>query len=70
MNQEKIPKLREELISTNKVVYNEENLNLLEANRKKQMKIINSILDHFEENEKHSLFFILLFTKHVILYII
>ena len=28
----------------------EENLNLLEANRKKQMKIINSILDHFKEN--------------------
>ena len=50
MNQEKISKLREELINTNKVVYNEENLNLLEVNRKKQMKIINSILDHFKEN--------------------
>ena len=50
MNQEKISKLREELINTNKIVYNEENLNLLEANRNKQMKIINSILDHFKEN--------------------
>ena len=50
MNQEKISKLREELIKTNKVIYSEENLNLLEANRKKQMKIINSILDHFKEN--------------------
>ena len=50
MNQEKISKLREELINTNKVIYSEENLNLLEANRKKQMKIINSILDHFKEN--------------------
>ena len=50
MNQEKISKLKEELINTNKIVYSEENLNLLEANRKKQMKIINSILDHFKEN--------------------
>ena len=50
MNQEKISKLREELINTNKVIYSEENLNLLEANRKKQMKRINSILDHFKEN--------------------
>ena len=50
MNQEKISKLREELINTNKVIYSEENLNLLEANRKKQMKIIHSILDHFKEN--------------------
>ena len=50
MNQEKISKLKEELINTNKVIYSEENLNLLEANRKKQMKIINSILDYFKEN--------------------
>ena len=50
MNQEKISKLKEELINTNKVIYGKENLNLLEANRKKQMKIINSILDHFKEN--------------------
>ena len=49
MNQEKISKLREELINTNKVVYSEENLILLEANRKKQMKIINRIWDHFKE---------------------
>ena len=50
MNQEKISKLREELINTNKVIYSEENLNLLEANRKKQIEIINSILNHFKEN--------------------
>ena len=29
MNQEKISKLKEELINTNKVIYSEENLNLL-----------------------------------------
>ena len=50
MNQEKISKLREELINTNKVIYSKENLNLLEANRKKQIEIINSILNHFKEN--------------------
>ena len=50
MNQEKISKLREELINTNKVIYSKENLNLLEANRKKQIEIINSVLNHFKEN--------------------
>ena len=50
MNQEKNSKVREELMNTKKIIYSEENLNLLEANRKKQMKIINSILDHFKEN--------------------
>lgn len=50
MNQEKISKLKEELINTNKVIYGKENLNLLEANRKKQIEIINSILNHFKEN--------------------
>ena len=50
MKNETINELKKELVKTLKIENNEEEIEILENNRKKQMNIINKILNYFKSN--------------------
>ena len=50
MKNESINELKKELVKTLKIENNEEEIEILENNRKKQMNIINKILNYFKSN--------------------
>ena len=50
MKNETINELKKELVKTLKIENNEEEIEVLENNRKKQMNIINKILNYFKSN--------------------
>ena len=50
MKNETINELKKELVKTLKIENNEEEIEILENNRKKQMYIINKILNYFKSN--------------------
>ena len=50
MENKTIHELKRELIKTLKIENNEEEIEILKNNRKKQIKVIKEILDHFKAN--------------------